>query len=266
MTVLSSTGDRRGTIQSVDRAARILRALGSSPRLGVTEISDRLGIAKATVHGLLRALEGQELVEQDADSGKYRLGPAMLQLGNSFLDNHELRARSLMWAGSLATRVGEAVRVGVMNGATVLIVHHVFRPDNSVQILEVGASIPWHACALGKAVVAFGPPSRRNALLGGELSRLTGRTLTEPSALRTELEDVATLGVAVEDQEAVVGEAEIASPVFDHRGDPVGAIGVVGPVERLLPDGPSPALMAAVREASLGLSRDMGAGRFAARG
>ena len=179
MTALSSAGDRRGTIQSVDRAARILRALGSSPRLGVTEISDRLGIAKATVHGLLRTLEGQELVEQDAESGKYRLGPAMLQLGNSFLDNHELRARSLMWAGSLATRVGEAVRVGVMNGATVLIVHHVFRPDNSVQILEVGASIPWHACALGKAVVAFGPPSRRNALLGGELSPLTGRTQTE---------------------------------------------------------------------------------------
>ena len=52
-------------------------------------------------------------------------------------------------------RVGEAVRVGVLNGNTVLIVHHVFRPDNSVQILEVGASIPWHACALGKAVVAF---------------------------------------------------------------------------------------------------------------
>ena len=266
MTALFAAGDRRGTIQSVDRAARLLRVLGSSPRLGVTEISDRLGIAKATVHGLLRTLEQQELVEQDADNGKYRLGAAMLQLGNSFLDNHELRARSLMWAGSLATRVGEAVRVGVMNGETVLIVHHVFRPDNSVQILEVGASIPWHACALGKAVVAFSPPSRRNALLGADLSPLTGRTQTEPSVLRTELEEVATLGVAVEDQEAVVGEAEIASPVFDHRGDPAGAIGVVGPVERLLPDGPSPELIAAVREAGRGLSRDMGAGRFAARG
>ena len=167
-----------------------------------------------------------------------------------------------MWAGSLATRVGEAVRVGVMNGETVLIVHHVFRPDNSVQILEVGASIPWHACALGKAVVAFVSPARRTALLGADLSPLTGRTMTEPSLLRAALEDVSTLGVAVEDQEAVVGEAEIASPVFDHRGDPAGAIGVVGPVERLLPDGPAPALIAAVREAGRGLSRDMGAGRL----
>jgi DNA-binding IclR family transcriptional regulator len=266
VTRLSAAGDRRGTIQSVDRAARILKELGNSPRLGVTEISDRLGIAKATVHGLLRTLGQQELVEQESESGKYRLGAAMLQLGNSFLDSHELRARSLMWAGSLAIRVGEAVRVGVMNGETVLIVHHVFRPDNSVQILEVGASIPWHACALGKAVVAFVPSARRNALLSAGLSPLTGRTLTEPSILRSELEAISTLGVAVEDQEAVVGEAEIASPVFDHRGDPAGAIGVVGPVERLLPDGPAPALIAAVREAGRGLSRDMGAGRFAARG
>jgi DNA-binding IclR family transcriptional regulator len=266
MTALSAAGDRRGTIQSVDRAARILMALGNSPRLGVTEISERLGIAKATVHGLLRTLEQRELIEQEPESGKYRLGAAMLQLGNSFLDNHELRARSLMWAGSLAMRVGEAVRVGVMNGSTVLIVHHVFRPDNSVQILEVGASIPWHACALGKAVVAFVSPARRTALLGADLSPLTGRTMTEPSLLRATLEGVSTLGIAVEDQEAVVGEAEIASPVFDHRGQPAGAIGVVGPVERLLPDGPAPALVAAVKEAGRGLSRDMGAGRFAARG
>jgi DNA-binding IclR family transcriptional regulator len=264
--MLSAAGDRRGTIQSVDRAARILKSLGDSPRLGVTEISDRLGIAKATVHGLLRTLEQQELIEQEPDSGKYRLGAAMLQLGNSFLDNHELRARSLMWAGSLATRVGEAVRVGVMNGETVLIVHHVFRPDNSLQILEVGASIPWHACALGKAVVAFMAPARRTALLGGDLKPLTGRTMTEPSLLRAALEGVATLGVAVEDQEAVVGEAEIASPVFDHRGDPAGAIGVVGPVERLMPEGLALALISAVKEAGRGLSRDMGAGRFAARG
>ncbi len=266
MTALSAAGDRRGTIQSVDRAARILMTLGNSPRLGVTEISERLGIAKATVHGLLRTLEQRELIEQEPESGKYRLGAAMLQLGNSFLDNHELRARSLMWAGSLAMRVGEAVRVGVMNGHTVLIVHHVFRPDNSVQILEVGASIPWHACALGKAVVAFVSPARRTALLGADLSPLTGRTMTEPSLLRTALEEVSALGIDVEDQEAVVGEAEIASPVFDHRGQPAGAIGVVGPVERLLPDGPAPALVAAVKEAGRGLSRDMGAGRFAARG
>jgi DNA-binding IclR family transcriptional regulator len=258
---------RRGTIQSVDRAARILKALGSGPsRLGVTELSDRLGMAKGTVYGLLRTLERQEMVEQDPETGKYRLGPAMLQLGNAFLDNHELRSRSLLWADSLASRVGEAVRVGVLNGATMLIVHHVFRPDDSVQILEVGASIPWHACALGKAVVAYADDDERDALMREPLVPLTGRTITDPGRLADALAGVVADGIATEDQEAIVGEAEIAATVFDHRGHAVGAIGVVGSVDRLLPDGPMPALVAAVKETARGLSRDMGAGRLAARG
>ena len=259
---------RRGTIQSVERAARILKALGrGSARLGVTEISEQLGLAKGTAYGLLRTLEAQGMVEQDPDTDKYRLGPAMLQLGNAFLDNHELRGRSLLWADSLASRVGETVRVGVLNGSTVLIVHHVFRPDNSVQILEVGASIPWHACALGRAIVAYLSEAEIAALLAdGPLVPLTGRTLVEPDALEAALIEVATRGVAVEDQEAIVGESEIAAPVFNHRGRPVGAIGVVGPVERLHRDGASSSLVTAVKETGRGLSRDMGAGRLAARG
>jgi DNA-binding IclR family transcriptional regulator len=253
-------------IQSVRRAAAILRELGSGhPRLGVTELADRLGLAKATVYGLLRALEEDELVEHDAETGKYRLGPALLQLGNAFLDGHELRARSLLWADSLADRTSEAVRVGVPNGANMLIVHHVFRPDNSVQILEVGAAIPWHACALGKVAAAYRDEHALGELLAGPLPRLTGRTVVEPTELREQLEAVRHAGVAVEDQEAVIGEAEVAAPVFDHSDLAVGAIGVAGPVERLLPEGAALAhVVAAVKEAGRGLSRDLrGVRRYA---
>jgi DNA-binding IclR family transcriptional regulator len=254
-------------IQSVGRAARILKALGSeSARLGVTELADRLGLAKATVYGLLRTLEAHQLVQQDLETGKYRLGPALLQLGNAFLDNHELRARSLLWADALAGRAREAVHVGVLYGPNVLLVHHVFRPDNSVQILQVGASIPWHACALGKATVAYLEPAGRDELLAGPLPRLTGRTLTSRAALDAELGRVVEGGVAVEDQEAIVGEAGVAAALFDHRGAVVGAIGVAGPVERLLPDGSAADVVAAVKEAARGLSRELGAGRQAAPG
>lgn len=254
-------------IQSVQRAARILKELGSgAPRQGVTELSERLGLAKATTYGLLRALEAEGLVERDVEAGKYRLGAALLQLGNAFLDSHELRTRSLLWADALATRTREAVRVGVLGGSNVLIVHHVFRPDDSVQLLEVGASIPWNASALGKAIVAYLDPQRRAALLAGELPQLTGSTIVDPVALAAALERVAAVGYAVEDQEGIVGEAEIAAPIFDHRGSVVGAIGIAGPVERLLPDGPDEQLGAAVKQAARGLSRDLGAGRSVARG
>ena len=251
-------------IQSVRRAV-ILKALGSeSARLGVTELAERLGLAKATVHGLLRTLEAHQLVEQDLETGKYRLGPALLQLGNAFLDNNELRARSLLWAETLAGRAREAVHVGVLYGPNVLLVHHVFRPDNSLQILQVGASIPWHACALGKASVAYLEPQAQAGLLAGPLPRLTG--LTVKAALQAELEAVVDTGVAVEDQEAIVGEGGIAAALFDNRGAVVGAIGLAGPVERLLPDGPAAAAVAAVKEAARGLSRELGAGRPASPG
>src|ERR671923_1428522 len=153
-------------IQSVDRAIRILKALGERPgRLGVSDLSKQLGLAKGTVHGLLRTLQEHGLVEQHADSDKYQLGPELLQLGNSYLDLNELRSRGLAWSELLATRVGEAVRVGVPHGDAVLIIHHVFRPDASLQILEVGAMLPMHATALGKAVLAYLDDEVRDDLL-----------------------------------------------------------------------------------------------------
>src|ERR687886_1946416 len=91
--------ERRGRIQSVDRAARILKVLASGPRrLGVSEIADRLGLTRPTVHGLLQTLQAHGFVEQDRDSDKYQLGPGLLSLGNSYLDLSELRSRSILHA------------------------------------------------------------------------------------------------------------------------------------------------------------------------
>src|ERR671937_2737630 len=105
-------------IQSVDRAIRIMKALAGGPgRLGVSELSARLGLAKGTVHGLLRTLQEHGLVEQHPDSDKYQLGPALLQLSNRFLDLNELRSRSLAWSELLATQTREAARAGAPHRA-----------------------------------------------------------------------------------------------------------------------------------------------------
>ena len=73
------------------------------------------------------------------------------------------------------------------------------------------------------------------------------------------LEEVAAAGFATEAHEAVIGEGEIAAAVFDHRGHPVGAIGVVGPVERLVPAGPAAELVVALTDTAKRLSWEMGA-------
>ena len=248
--------------RAVERAAQILLALASgTPRLGVSEIAELVDIPKPTVHTMLRTLERQGLVVQEVEGGKYSLGPAVLQLGNAYLDGSELRARSASWADRLARQTGEAVWVAVLSGHNVVVVHHAFRPDDLVQILEVGAAVPWHACALGHAVAASLSDEAQKALLSGPVPRLTGRTLTDPEALREALVAVRERGYAVEDQEATVGDAGIAAPVFDWSGRAVGALGVIGPADRLLASEHERRLADAVRSTARALSRDLGAGR-----
>jgi DNA-binding IclR family transcriptional regulator len=147
----------------------------------------------------------------------------------------------------------------------VLVVHHAFRPEGAVQILEVGASVPWSTCALGKAIVAFGPAADRERLLAGDLPVLTGTSITDPAELAADLDQVARTGYAVEDQESTLGDAGIAAPVFDRSSQVAGAIGVVGPVERVLAEPARQELAVMVRETARMLSRDLGAARTPAR-
>src|SRR5437588_60715 len=247
------------SIQSIDRAAAILKALASGPRrLGVSELAERLDLARPTVHGLLQTLQAHGFVEQDRNSEKYQLGPGLLQLGYSYLDLNELRARSIPYADRLAARTGEAVRVGVMHGTGVVVVHHVFRPGASFQIPEVGLQLPIHATSFGKALLAFMPARVLDDLTAEPLTRLTKRTLSA-AGLRDELRRVRAEGVAQERDEAVLGESSLAAPIFDHTSSAVGAIGIVGDTERLYPRGLARGVAAAVTEAARGISRELGA-------
>jgi DNA-binding IclR family transcriptional regulator len=229
--------------------------------MGVSELADRLAMSRPTVHGLLQTLQAHGFVEQDRDSDKYQLGAGLLQLGNSYLDLSELRGRSMVHAERLAERTGASVRVGVTHGRDVVVVHHVFSPERAFQVLEVGAQLPLHASALGKAMLAFAPSEFFDDLTAEPLERLTSRTLTA-RGLREQLTQVRKRGVARERDEAVLGESSLAAPIFDHSGQAVGAIGVVGESEDVMPRGPAKGLTAAVIEAARGTSRDLGASRW----
>jgi DNA-binding IclR family transcriptional regulator len=110
-------------------------------------------------------------------------------------------------------------------------------------------------------MLAFSPEHSVSDLLAEPLPRLTSRTLT-PNALREELKDVRERGFAREKEEAILGESSIASPIFDHSGRAIGAIGVVGDTERIMPRGPAKHLAPAVADAARGVSRELGATRW----
>jgi DNA-binding IclR family transcriptional regulator len=248
------------TIQSIERAAAILRLLsGRTHRLGVVDLAGELGLPKGTVHGLLRTLQRVGFVEQDEETGKYQLGAALLHMGSSYLDGNELRTRALNWSDSLAARTHESVRIGTLHEGQVLIVHHVFRPDDSLQTLDVGALLPAHASALGKLLLAH------HAYVAGELAKnglesFTDATITDGRRLERELERVRERGWAADIGELVDGEVSIAAPIIDRRGVAVGAIGISGTPERMLAARqPRGELVAFVREAARAVSRELGA-------
>jgi DNA-binding IclR family transcriptional regulator len=169
----------------------------------------------------------------------------------------------MLRAAALARQVNEAVWVAVLTENDVMVVHHEFRPDDVVQILEVGATIPWHACALGHAIAAYIDEETLRTLMSGSLRALTGRTHTTKAAMLRTLGKVRANGYAVENQESNVGEAGIAAPIVDRRGISAGSIGVVGPFERLLTPSVSTSLGRAVVETARAISRDMSGRRLA---
>ncbi|TPQ18184.1 IclR family transcriptional regulator [Streptomyces sporangiiformans] len=250
-------------IQSLERAAAMLRLLGGGERrLGLSDIASSLGLAKGTAHGILRTLQQEGFVEQDAASGRYQLGAELLRLGTTYLDVHELRSRALVWTDDLARSSGESVYLGVLHQHGVLIVHHVFRPDDSRQVLEVGAMQPLHSTALGKVLSAYDPVAH-SELMEAERKEFTARTISDLDALEGVLDLTRARGYAADVEETWEGIASVAAPIHDRRRMPVGAVAVTGAVERVCADGEMRAgLIAAVRDCARAVSRDLGAGWF----
>lgn len=245
-------------IQSVDRAARVLFALQGERRLGIADLAARLDLAPSTVHGIVKTLAAHNLVAQDPGSGRYQLGPAVLRLGNVYLDTLELRSRAMSWSEELARRTGMAVRTGVLAGDDVVIIHHEPRPDGSRQMPEIGIIIPAYASALGKAQLAFLPGEAERVLASAHRS-MTGETITDAALLRGQLADVARTAIADENDEAVLGESSVAAPIFGAHATAIGAISVVLPTT----DWPvGEGVRDALREAARNISRELGAARW----
>ena len=245
-------------MQSIERAAAVLRLLADG-HLALVDVANSLGLAKGTVHGILRTLQHVGFVEQDPDTGHYRLSAAVLGLGARALDVNELRSRALNWADSLAARSGEAVRIGTHRNGEVLVVHHVFRPDDSLQTVDVDRVLPLHATALGKVITAFDPAAAAAVRRTG-LASYTRSTLTTHPELTRALAAVRAAAWAGEVEEMTPGEAGIAAPVRDATGLVVGSLGLSGPVDRVCAGRrPRTALVTQVRDAARAVSRELGA-------
>lgn len=212
------------------------------------------------MYGILRTLRNVGFVEQDRDSRKYQVGPALLHLGSMYIEGSELRLRALRWADALASQAQESVCIGTLHENLVLIVHHVLRPDEIPQPLAVGRLMPLHATALGKVLLVNRRGVARELAAHG-LRSYTDTTVTDPARLDAQLDGIEECGWAHDMGEFVPGVASIAARIESRDRTVLGAIAISGPLDRICRDrSPRSELAGYVIESAFRISRELGGG------
>ena len=163
---MSNTDAGSGAVQSVDRALTILSLLAERGEMGVTEISQGLGVHKSTAFRLVATLERHDIVSQTEDRGKYRLGVGVLRLAGATRVRLDLVNESRPVTTALAARVGETVNIVVLSGHEALYLDQVAGPSALQMHMWAGQRVPLHATSNGKVLLAFGAGDGDRAAAG----------------------------------------------------------------------------------------------------
>jgi DNA-binding IclR family transcriptional regulator len=218
------------------RAVRLLKALGSAPgEPTLAELVRATGLNKTTAYRLLTALEAEGLVERGNGEG-YRLGPELLALGSRALGAPDLREAARGELLALAKKTRETAHLEVRVGVETLILDEALGSHRVGATPSVGTRWPAHATSTGKVLLAALSDADLDALLISPLPALTPRTITDPAALRRELQRVRARGYATGIEELEPGFMAVAVPVHTRDGQVAAALGIGGPRVRLDPE------------------------------
>ena len=216
-------------VAAVDRALTVLDALAAGPGdLGTNEIARRTGINASTVSRLLATLARAGYVDHVGASGRYRLGPRLLELGNRVADRLDLREVARPHLQALAAETGETITLSAPGDPDAVTVDFVQSASSVQSMARLGRPSVSHATATGKVLLAFGEV----ALPAGPLRAFAQRTITDRRRLTSEVKRVRERGWAEAFDEREENLGAIAAPVLAGGGELVGIIGVQGPASR----------------------------------
>lgn len=249
----------RYRIQAIERAVAILNAFSAEePELGVTEMAERLGLHKSTVHRFVVNLEAAGFLERDSRSGRYRLGLRIFELGGLVMKGMNLWDEALPFLEGLVRDTGETGHLAVLDGGEAIYVERVEARRALRVPSAIGRGYPAHATNLGKVLLADLPkPELRELVSRKGLHAYTPNTITSLADLEGELDRIREQGFAVDNEEYDEGLRCVGAPILDHSARVVAAIGIGGPVTRVTPERIEP-LAEVLREAADGLSRRLG--------
>lgn len=244
-------------VRSVDRAASLLIALGETQgEAGVTELARRLGLHKSTASRLLATLQKRGLVEQDDDSGKYRLGLAVVRLGGRAEKTLDLRAIGMPELEQLARSVKETTTLGVLEGDTVLTI--AYADASGMGHDRTGRNSPLHATSPGKVLLSNQAEREVIRLSKIGFTPYTSHTIVRVDLLLEELARVRKRGFATSFGEHEPGLNGVAVAVRDARGAVIASVDIWGPAYRIQPSR-IPELAAQASETATSISRQLGA-------
>ena len=219
-------------VQSVDRAVAILDALmAEGDYLGVTELSNELGLHKSTVHRLLASLQKGGLVQRDPGTRKYRLGIHLVELGNAVLNSRGLPQVALPYLHYVADEVKEITYLAIREGDRIMNILQVPAP-HLVQSVSWLGSGSLHSTSTGKVFLAHMGDEEFQSYVRGGLAPMTDRTISDPGELEKEREQIRQRGYATSWEENQEGVNALAVPIWDSEDQVVAVMGVVGPSYR----------------------------------
>ena len=220
-------------VQSVDRALSVLEILAAQGEAGVTEVAAELGVHKSTAFRLVAVLESRGFVEQLADRGKYRLGFGVVRLAGAAAAQLDIAREGRRVCEALAADLEETVNIAILDDDRAVNVSQARGPAALSTHNWVGQGTPLHATSSGKVLLAYAPDAVRKGVLSKELRRYTAATITDPEALRQDLDRIVEQGWGATAEEYEVGLSAVAAPVRGADGDVVAAISVSGPSFRM---------------------------------
>ncbi len=244
---------------AIEKALDILETfIPRNQEMGTAEISERLGLHRATASRTLQILARRGFLQQNPNTKKFSLGRLSLELGKAI--SKDLSNGSIQLAkphlDDLSRVLEETVILEVFTG-TETFIGYIVEGVQRVRVAgTLGDRLPVHAAAGAKAVLAFLPPESVERLVGKKLPPLTPNTITDFRIFTKELERIRTQGVAFDNEEIDAGINAIAVPVFDHNDLPVAAVVVAGPSQRILTVIDSP-LVSQLKEVSAKVSGDL---------
>lgn len=223
-----------GRLSSVATAIRLLKAFSEDEvEIGISTLSKRLGIAKSTVHRLAVTLVSEGLLEQDQETGRYRLGLALFRLGALVRRRMSISGEARPYLFQLRAKTDETVHLAILDGTEIMYVYDLESSQAIRMRSDLGGRKPAYCTAEGQAILAFEPSDVVERVIAKGLPPRTPQTITTPEGLRRALDAVRQRGCAIEDEESEIGMRCIAAPIRDDAGEVIAAVGLAGPVTRL---------------------------------